>query len=138
MLDVEIASQPHPWSEAQLSEELSHPSSRVVVVETDADDEEAVPRVAGFLVMRVVDDEAEVLNVAVSPNRRGAGLGAALVGWAVETALAAGGASLWLEVRASNATARRLYDRLGFEEVGRRRGYYADNGETAVLLRRPL
>jgi ribosomal-protein-alanine acetyltransferase len=90
-------------------------------------------RVAGFVVWRKVnDEESEILSLVVDPAFRRRGLGARLM-----LEVLGGRRAVWfLEVRESNAPARNLYSRLGFEEVGRRPNYYQDTGETAVVMRR--
>ncbi len=91
----------------------------------------------GFVLARVVLDEAEILTLAVVPERRRQGLGAGLLRRAMRTAAARGAASMVLEVAADNAAARALYARHGFEHVGRRRRYYP-GGADALILRAPL
>ncbi|MCC6363323.1 MAG: ribosomal protein S18-alanine N-acetyltransferase [Bryobacterales bacterium] len=89
--------------------------------------------IAGFIVARkTAPDEREVLNIAVLPEYRSLGIGEALL-----RALVFSGETgdVFLEVRESNDVARRLYERVGFEDVGRRPGYYEDPPETAVIMR---
>lgn len=86
----------------------------------------------GFILCRVVADEAEILTLATSPDRRRRGLGRRLVEAAAGTAGRMGATRLFLEVAEDNAAARALYDRTGFVEVGRRRGYYARPGGPSV------
>lgn len=93
------------------------------------------PDVAGYVVARRAADEGEILNLAVAPGQRGRGVGKELVERALLMLAGLGVDSVYLEVRESNAVARRLYERLGFREVGRRRGYYRRPREDAVLLR---
>jgi ribosomal-protein-alanine N-acetyltransferase len=87
----------------------------------------------GFVLARVAADEAEILTLAVVPEARRQGLGAALMAGAMATAVAHGAALLLLEVAEANGAARALYQALGFTEVGRRRRYYADGGDALVL-----
>jgi len=84
----------------------------------------AVHATDGFILCRVVLDEAEILTLAVRPAARRAGLGAQLTRVAAEIAARAGAISLFLEVAEDNAGARALYARLGFVETGLRRNYY--------------
>lgn len=86
--------------------------------------------VAGFAVWRGVDvDEWELLNIAVDPAFRGRGVGRALI-----DALPAG--RVFLEVRESNAGARRLYEQCGFVAIGKRRRYYQHPAEDGIVLER--
>jgi [ribosomal protein S18]-alanine N-acetyltransferase len=92
--------------------------------------------VIGYVVAWFVADEAEIANLAVSPDRRGRGVGARLLDAALTEAQLAGARVVHLEVRDSNAAARALYGSRGFNAVGRRRRYYREPVEDALLLRR--
>jgi ribosomal-protein-alanine N-acetyltransferase len=81
-----------------------------------------------------VADEVHVTNLAVRPASRGEGVGRLLLGTLLARQRALGARRAFLEVRPGNTEARRLYAGLGFREVGRRRGYYVDTGEDALLL----
>ena len=88
----------------------------------------------GFLIGRIVADEFEILNMAVSRAHRRSGIGSTLLETALEFSRLAGSARAYLEVRASNGPAIALYARHGFVECGRRALYYRDPVEDAVLL----
>lgn len=90
----------------------------------------------GFLLARVAADEAEILTLAVAPPARRQGVGGALLAAALVRALAAGAATMFLEVSVANTPARALYAAAGFAESGRRRRYYADGSDALVLSRR--
>jgi ribosomal-protein-alanine N-acetyltransferase len=90
----------------------------------------------GMILARLAADEAEVLTVAVVPERRQQGLGGSLVAAAAEEARQRGAARIFLEVSTRNPAARGLYQRLGFTQVGRRRAYYADGSDALVLSKR--
>jgi ribosomal-protein-alanine N-acetyltransferase len=92
--------------------------------------------VIGYVVAWFVADEAEIANLAVAPHRRTRGVGARLLDAALTEAQLAGARVVHLEVRDSNAAARALYGSRGFSTVGRRRRYYRDPVEDALLLRR--
>ena len=117
---------PHdaPWREADFADLLGQ--AGVFAVETTD----------GFILMRAVADEAEILTLAVRPGARRAGLGGRLVGEGVLAAAQRGAVRVFLEVAGDNAAARTLYDRAGFVEAGRRPGYYrgADGGRRDALL----
>ncbi len=87
---------------------------------------------AGFVLARTAADEAEILTLAVAPAYRGRGLGRALMRAAAARAAEAGASALFLEVDVENIPARRLYEALGFAEVGRRGAYYARKGVLAA------
>ena len=82
--------------------------------------------------------ELEVYNIAVRPDLRGKGLGRTLLVFALQKAALAGFTRAVLEVRPSNAPALALYERLGFTLCGRRKGYYTDTGEDALVLESAL
>jgi len=94
--------------------------------------------VAGAVASREAAGEAEILNLAVAPAWRRRGIGRGLMETALEGAVSAGVRRVFLEVRESNAGARAFYSRLGFAEGGRRRNYYRDPEEDALLLSRTL
>ena len=97
-------------------------------------------RVIGYGVMSVGAGEAHILNVCVRDEFRNLGFGRRLLEHLLERAAAAGVAEAFLEVRPSNLAAIRLYQRLGFEQIGIRRGYYQapDGREDAIVLKRDL
>ena len=98
----------------------------------------ARPRVAGYVVAWYVADEGELANLAVAPGDRGCGIGTVLLDAMLADAEARGTAQVYLEVRESNAAARQLYAAREFEEVGRRRQYYRNPKEDALILRRTI
>ena len=87
----------------------------------------------GMVLARAVADEAEILTIAVKPDRRRGGLGAVLLRAAMAGAMERGAASMFLEVAVTNAGARALYGRHGFTEVGQRTRYYPGGGDALVL-----
>lgn len=89
---------------------------------------------SGFALARVAADEAELLTIAVDPDRRGAGQGGALLAEVLAGAAARGAARVFLEVAADNHAALSLYDRAGFTTCGRRRGYYRRPGGAVDAL----
>ena len=91
-------------------------------------------RVIGFVVAWLVADELEISDVCVDTDHRRSGIGRALIERLFAGAAARGASNAFLEVRVSNAPARRLYEAMGFSEVGRRKAYYSD-GEDALLFR---
>ncbi len=92
-------------------------------------------RLAGYVVAHYASDEGEILNLGVAPGERRRGIGRALVEEMIGALRSRGVRVVYLDVRESNAVARRLYDRLGFAEVGRRARYYRRPVEDAVILR---
>jgi ribosomal-protein-alanine N-acetyltransferase len=93
---------------------------------------------AGYVSIYHTPDEVEILNIAVLPDFRRQGLGRRLLGIALDTAGRMGLRRAVLDVREGNTAALRLYAGFGFTAAGRRRRYYADTGEDALVLARPL
>ncbi len=125
---IEEASFSHPWSREEYRRELTeNPVARYLGCFCQGE-------LAGFLGLWLVLDEGQIANVAVAPAWRGQGLGRALMEQAIVLCLALGGRILRLEVREHNQTARGLYQSLGFREVGRRRDYYTQPTEDAILM----
>ena len=115
-----------PWSPEVFMAALEHPDTAVLLA-TEGD------AVLGYAVLSVVLDEGNLDNIAVAPAARRRGVADALLG----TLTGFGRenlAALMLEVRASNAPAIALYEKHGFEAVGRRKGYYKSPREDAVLM----
>jgi ribosomal-protein-alanine N-acetyltransferase len=121
-----------PWSAAEILKLMENPAVFALIARDGA------PR--GFTMAWAAAGDAEVLTVAVVPEARRKGLGIALVQAAGAAALARGAASMHLEVAEENAAARALYAKLGYEEVGRRPGYYSNEAGAvdAIVLRHAL
>lgn len=127
VLAIASASFSHPWTRRHFLDEITSPCG----LPTVAIAPEGV--VAGYLCLKLVLDEAEILDVAVSAALRGAGIGRKLVESALAAARERGAALVCLEVRVGNNEAISLYRRLGFREAGCRKRYYHD-GEDALLM----
>jgi ribosomal-protein-alanine N-acetyltransferase len=128
---VEQEVYPYPWSRANFSDSLTQGYHAWVLRAQDR------ALMGYFLVMGIVD-EAHLLNVAVALPWQGKGVGRLLVNQAVALSRGLGMASILLEVRPSNARALEIYQRYGFAEIGRRKGYYpAANStrEDAIVMR---
>jgi [ribosomal protein S18]-alanine N-acetyltransferase len=95
-------------------------------------------KIAGFLVVRAVVAEAEVLNLCVAPEKRRAGLAEALLTEAIAELRRTRVDRLFLEVRESNTPAISFYEKHGFRKTGRRPGYYRNPDEAAVLMMKEL
>jgi ribosomal-protein-alanine N-acetyltransferase len=94
--------------------------------------------VVGYWVGRRIDDEAELANFAVAPERQGQGIGRRLLYDFLDAAGGQDRTVVFLEVRAGNVGALQLYRAFGFEELDRRKGYYAKPVEDAIVMaRRP-
>ena len=118
-----------PWSEKSVASELENKLSLWLV----ALEEETV---AGYIGSQTVLGETDMMNVAVHPDFRRQGVGESLILALVEQLKALDSHSLTLEVRASNAPARSLYEKLGFSQVGLRKNYYRNPKEDACILQK--
>jgi len=101
-------------------------------------EEDGSSALAGFLVARYLPPEWEVENIVVAPAVRRMGIGRQLMDALVVQARQTTATAIFLEVRESNTAARRLYEKLGFIETGRRKAYYSNPSEGAVLYSKTL
>lgn len=120
-----------PWSEDSLREEALAPNEIALAAHADG-------VLAGYLLLKLVVDEGEINNVAVAPERRRRGLARAMMAEALRRAAAKGARRLFLEVRQTNAEARRLYASFGFAEYSARPRYYRNPVEDAILMKKEL
>ena len=125
---IERASYRTPWSRSMFASELAKASSHSF----GAIDEHG--ELVGYLVLSRYVDAWHVMNVAVAPERRRQGIASALLRRLLEVTKDDPLRGFTLEVRVSNTGAIRLYEQLGFEARGLRRGYYTDNREDALIM----
>lgn len=129
--EIERRSYPTPWSRSMFAGELAKPSS-ICVGAFEAEGESG--RLCGYLIVSRYVDAWHVMNVAVDPDHRGRGIATMLLERLFEVTAEDERRGYTLEVRVSNATAIGLYERLGFQARGIRRGYYTDNREDALIM----
>ncbi len=130
VLAIEQRVFPQPWSRGFFEKELAASQARCMVA-FRADGES--DRLVGYTVSWRVLDEVHVLNVAVHADHRGASIGRQLLEHVLDDGRATGARVVYLEVRAGNVPARRLYRRLGFRDLGVRRSYYGP-GQDAIVM----
>jgi ribosomal-protein-alanine N-acetyltransferase len=128
VLEIERASFSMPWSRGAFTYEIER--NRVARCWVTREDD----RVAGYLCLWEVVDELHITNVAVHPAYRRRGIGRAMLAAVLEDAVRRSLSLVGLEVRPTNDEARALYESFGFRVVGRRRGYYYDTGEDALVM----
>jgi len=127
LVEIEDESSPAPWSRNLFAQEFSNKSGSVFGARVQG-------KLVGFLICRILGDTAHIMNVAVRTHCRRRGIGRELLAYSLREFYAHGVAWATLEVRASNSAAQRLYESLGFREVGGRERYYSDNNEDAVIM----
>ncbi|QSX36339.1 ribosomal protein S18-alanine N-acetyltransferase [Shewanella sedimentimangrovi] len=132
MAVIESLAHSHPWSEQALADCFG-PLYRVYGYQ----DTEGL---LGFAIVQQIVDEVSLLDICVLPSHQGQGIGARLLDTLIADAQDNQASVIMLEVRSGNQTALELYQRHGFVETGRRKGYYpaADGREDAVLMNLPL
>ena len=126
--DIERASYPTPWSRSMFAAELQKPGSLSLGAYRESGE------LVGYLIVSRYLDVWHVMNIAVAPEYRRRGIGKELLEWLFGVTVGDPRRGYTLEVRVSNADAIRLYERLGFEARGIRRGYYTDNREDALIM----
>ncbi|MGI6492254.1 MAG: ribosomal protein S18-alanine N-acetyltransferase [Pelotomaculum sp.] len=128
VLEIEEASYAAPWPYQSFAYELQQNDLAFYIVALQGE------KVVGYCGMWLILDEAHITNVAVHPDYRRLKVGKALLLQMIDLAVQGGAKSMTLEVRPSNTPAIRLYEQLGFVVRGRRKGYYTDNNEDALIM----
>lgn len=126
VIAIERRAFPTPWSLAMFVLELSKPAGMCLTASIDGE-------MVGYLICSRYDTVWHVMNVAVDPAHRQQGVASRMLG-ELYFRVDDDGARFTLEVRRSNDTAIRLYEREGFRAAGLRRRYYQDNGEDALIM----
>jgi ribosomal-protein-alanine N-acetyltransferase len=127
VLKIEYAAFSHPWTRGIFLDGLK---SYEIWLMFEGEQQ------VGHGVINVIIDEAHLLNITVKPESQGRGLGLLLLDRLMKRAYELNGRECFLELRASNQSAYRLYERYGFNEIGRRRDYYPAVGgrEDALVM----
>lgn len=127
IVEIENISFSTPWSSYSFKKEIYKPYSipKVAVINN---------RIVGYICVERIIDEAHILNLAVHPDFRKMGIGSLLVSNILDELRTTGCRYVYLEVRASNVAAKKLYERFGFEVVGIRKHYYIRPEEDAYVM----
>ncbi|MDK2821666.1 MAG: [ribosomal protein S18]-alanine N-acetyltransferase [Clostridia bacterium] len=128
VLEIERVSYPTPWSRFSFLNEIYNNDFGYYYVALHGN------KVVGYAGMWVIIDEAHVTNISVHPDYRGKRLGELLLNVLMQEAIRFRADRITLEVRVSNRSAQRLYERVGFVSAGIRKGYYNDNNEDAIIM----
>ena len=132
VLEIERLSNPFPWTEQNFIDCLRR--DYYCLIQTHSD------RVSGFAIQSIALDEAHLLNIGVSSNKRRQGLGSDLLEKIIYASEAMGSNKIFLEVRVSNVAATNLYLDFGFKQIGVRKDYYRlpEGKEDALLMSKSL
>ncbi len=133
IIEVENMSYTNPWTGSMLKSSLIDPKSlNFITVDQTGN------KIVGFILNLLIMDELHVLNIAVIPSYRRSGIGSSLMETSIKTAEQLGVNAFFLEVRRSNVSALTLYIKQGFSVIGVRRGYYSDNREDALVMKKSI
>jgi len=131
VLEIEKRSFITPWTKKMINETLSSTISTNFVIEENN-------LLLGYIMLYSVLDEAHILNIAVNPDYRRRGCASQLVRHVTEYCGKKGISDFYLEVRDSNTKAINLYGMFGFKVIGKRKGYYTDTHEDALVMQLSL
>lgn len=127
VLEIERVSFAAPWTRGMFEETLSSPVGMSFVAEENG-------RIIGYLIFYRAAREIHVMNIAVDKSRRGLGLASWMMSRVMDLGRRNSMETCFLEVRESNMPARILYEKLGFRQIGRRKKYYRETGEDALVM----
>ena len=132
ILQIEHSSFTDPWSKSSFEEAINSDNITVYSVTNDNGN------MVGFSCLLMIDYDAEILNIAGARNSRNQGIGTLLATHMINICRSNGVEDIFLEVRESNVSARALYVKLGFAEIGKRKKYYSNPTEDAILMKLSL
>ncbi|MCL1912762.1 MAG: ribosomal protein S18-alanine N-acetyltransferase [Eubacteriaceae bacterium] len=131
LYSIEVASFDDPWHKLTFAHEIESPRTLVLAAELFEDGE---AELVGFAASMLMYEEAHITSLAVAPNWRRIGLGEKLMKKMLSQLSESGYNAVTLEVRESNQAAINLYKKLGFVETGKRKNYYMNNLEDAIIM----
>jgi ribosomal-protein-alanine N-acetyltransferase len=126
-MEIEKISFVSPWTKRFFEEALISPISVNLIMKKGTE-------TLGYIILYSVADEAHILNIAVHPSHRGKGCASNLIQYVLGYFERKGVHEFFLEVREGNMAAIRLYQRFGFEKIGKRKKYYAETNEDALVM----
>jgi len=129
VMAIEKKSFAAPWSRNLFKETLAFSLAFNFVVRKKVDN-----KVVGYANFYLIRDEVQVLNIAIEPASRGKGYATSLLEHAIALLRQRKAEDFYLEVREGNAHALRLYHKLGFRKIGKRRKYYPETNEDAIVM----
>ncbi|MBE5903824.1 MAG: ribosomal-protein-alanine N-acetyltransferase [Pseudobutyrivibrio sp.] len=128
IVEIESSSMSCPWSRDSYKEAMDSDHAFIMVA-TESDS------CVGFAVFYLTVPESELPDIVVAEEHRGKGIGKALLDASLRELTSRGVDTVFLEVRVSNERAKALYEKVGFEEIGRRKYFYSDPVEDAICMR---
>ena len=131
IIEIEQRSFISPWTRGMFVQTLASPVSHSFVM-IDGQ------RITGYIILYQAGLEIHIMNIAVHPDHRRQGIGGAMMAGILESARADSVELCFLEVRETNFPARALYEKLGFKNIGKRKGYYSETNEDAIVMQLSL
>lgn len=127
VMEIEKRSFISPWTRGMFAQTLKSPVARNLVMTEDGD-------ILGYVIFYRAGLEVHIMNIAVSPGRRRRGIGRDMMERVLGNARMDSVEECFLEVRETNFPAQGLYERLGFKRIGKRKGYYTETNEDAIVM----
>ena len=128
ILEIEKRSFISPWTKGMFEETIESPISTNSVIEINSE-------ILGYIMLYSVEDEAHIMNIAVHPDHRGRGYASKLNTHTFLHVIRKNISEFFLEVRESNVNARHLYTKFGFKVIGKRKKYYTETNEDALVMK---
>jgi len=128
ILEIEKRSFISPWTKGMFEETIESPISTNSVIEINSE-------ILGYIMLYSVEDEAHIMNIAVHPDHRGRGYASKLITHTFLHVIRKNISEFFLEVRESNVNARHLYTKFGFKVIGKRKKYYTETNEDALVMK---
>ena len=128
VMEIERASFLTPWTEGMFRAQLRFEDDAINLILVEGE------TIIGYAAAWLAYDEIHLLSIAVAPQRRRRGFGDLILEAVMKRGRAQGAARVILEVRQGNTAARGFYQTHGFQEIGKRRRYYSDTGEDAIVM----
>ena len=127
VIEIEKRSFISPWTRGMFAQTLESPVARNLVMTESGD-------IVGYVIFYQAGLEMHIMNIAVHPALRRQGIGLDIMKKVIESARINSVEECFLEVRETNFPAQGLYERLGFKRIGKRRGYYTETNEDAIVM----
>jgi len=127
VMEIEKRSFISPWSRGMFKQTLESPVARNFVMIEGG-------KVVGYIIFYEAGVEVHIMNIAVHPGHRRRGIGLDMMRRIIEAVRVNSVEELFLEVRETNVPAQGLYEKLGFRAIGKRKGYYSETNEDAIVM----